>query len=127
MDNQRVILAHDTRFLRSTLKRLIAKSPRLEVVAEVDQIENLPAQLQATPADWLILSLPENGDLPAAVLEVLQRQPDMRVLAVAGDGSRMRLEWIERRDREIGELSVPEFIALFSMPVNQPANDRSER
>jgi DNA-binding NarL/FixJ family response regulator len=127
LNNQRVILAHETRFLRSTLKRLIAKSPELEVVAEVDRLEDLPAVLLATPANWLILSLPENSRLPAAILDALHRLPTLRVLAVSGDGSRMRVEWVERHDHETGQLSVQEFMALFSAPEHFPAHHPSAR
>ncbi len=127
LENQRVILAHETRFLRSTLKRLIAKSPQLEVVAEVDRLEDLPAVLLATPASWLILSLPENSSLPPDILDALHRRPSLRVLAVSGDGSRMRVEWIERHDHETGHLSVEEFMAMFSAPEHFPEHKPSAR
>lgn len=115
MELHRIILAHDARFLRTTLRRLLNKTPNLEVVAEINSLDELPDALKDTHANWVILSLPEEDGLPTSILDEMQRYPQLRVLAVSGDGSHMRVEWVERRDRETSHFSVDDFKELFSV------------
>lgn len=124
MDNYRIILANDARFLRTTLRRLLNKTPNMEVVAEINSLDELPKALKETQANWVILSLPEENGLPSFILDEMQRYPHLRVLAVSGDGSHMRLEWVERWDRETGHFSVEDFKELFS--ITEPHNSASQ-
>jgi DNA-binding NarL/FixJ family response regulator len=114
MSSHRIVLANEARFMRTTLRRLLDKSDQLEVVAEVDDLQQIPAVLERTQADWLLVSLPEENGLPSAILTELQRFPDLRVLAVSRDGSRTRVEWLEQFDQETGEFSVERFLNIFN-------------
>lgn len=118
MAEKRIILAHETKFLRTTLRRLISKTEDLKVVAEVDSLAEIPKTLAHTQADWLLLSLPEDHNLSPEILDELQRHPDLRVLAVSHDGSQMQMEWIERRNHATGEFSVQQFMQIFSDAPN---------
>lgn len=111
---KRIILAHETTFLRTTLRRLINKAADLRVVGEIDSLAEIPAALARTQADWLLLSLPEDHNLSPEILDELQRHPELRVLAISGDGSQMQLEWVERRNHETSDFSVQDFMRIFS-------------
>jgi DNA-binding NarL/FixJ family response regulator len=113
MEVQRIVLAHDVTFLRSTLRRLIDKTEHLQVVAEVNRLSEVPKALETTRATWLLLTLPEDGELPVSILDAMEHFPHLRVLAVAKDGSQLRVEWLERRDRETSHLSVQDFMDIF--------------
>jgi DNA-binding NarL/FixJ family response regulator len=114
MSEQRIILAHETKFLRTTLRRLITKANNLRVVAEVDNLDEIAHALAHTQADWMVLSLPEDHNLAPEILDELQRHSQLRALAVSGDGSQMQMEWIERRNHETSQFSVQEFMEIFS-------------
>lgn len=114
MSSHRIVLANEARFMRTALRRLLDKSDRLQVVAEVDDLDKISAAVERTQADWLLVSLPEENGLPNEILAALENFPDLRVLAVSQDGSRTRVEWLEQLDHETGGLSVAEFLKIFN-------------
>lgn len=116
MSLHRIVIANETRFMRTALRRLLDKTEAIEVVAEVDNLDRMPAVLERTQPDWLLVSLPDGDEgLPPEILSALEQNPDLRVLAVSRDGSRTRVEWLEQNDQYTGELSVAEFLKIFNI------------
>ena len=88
----RLIIADDHALFRDGLRSLLALRPELKVVAEVDNLEAIPATLESTPCDILLLdlqmnrnALPELGALAARVAVIVvtaSEEPGPAIAAV---------------------------------------------
>jgi hypothetical protein len=101
----RIILANESRLLREMLKRAIAKSPHLRVVGEVTDGRHLPSMVGKPDAQWVIVSLQPDGDIPDVAETLLIENPSVTVLAVASDGSQIRMGWAQLYERAIAVAS----------------------
>lgn len=110
----KIILANDSRLLREMLKRVLRRSPRLEVVAEIEDLHQLEPVLSETRARWIIVSLTPEGEFPGAVKTVLQDHSTAHVLAIATDASTVKLLHMEPNERQVDVYSVEEILSLFS-------------
>lgn len=97
----RVIMAVETRLLRQLLSRAIVRSPHLQVVATVDSSTNLASVVEQTDAEWVIISLLPDGQLPGRAWALLSAQPSVSVLAVMPDGSRVKMGWTEPYEKMV--------------------------
>ncbi len=109
----RIILANGSRFLHEMLKRVIEKTPELEVVGEIADLARLSSTIAETEADWVIVSLPPDGKIPETVESSLTAHPSVRVLAVATDGNQVRIKWLESHEEPLGDVSLSELIAVL--------------
>ena len=116
MEPQRIILANIPRLLEDMLKRAFAYVSSLQIVDEVADWACLPAAIQQTNAQWVIVSLPSSAEATRAVSELLASHPAIRVLNVATDGSHVTLQWIEPRAQTIDDFSLGELVALLTSP-----------
>ncbi len=96
-----IILANESRLLREMLKRVIVKSPHLELVKEVREETDLAALVAQTGAEWVIVSFLANGQISNMAQNLLTAQPGVSILAVASDGSRVKARWRELRHQEV--------------------------
>ena len=94
-EQQKIILVNDSRLLRSILKRAIQKDQGLRVIAEVDSIEKFSTVIEQTDVDWILLAQRPDEPIPIIINQVLRDQPDLNLMMVATDGSRVRTRWIE--------------------------------
>lgn len=113
MQRKRIILANDTHFFRDAFRRVIEKKSGLQVIREVKDLADLPSAVQETPADWVIISLPNDGKISKPVEKLLIENPFIHMIAVAKDGSRIRVEWMENKEKEVENLSLDDFIEIF--------------
>lgn len=97
----RIILANETRLLREMLRRAIARSPYLQVVGEVTDRANLSSRVEETDAQWVIVSLLPDGGIPETAETLLMENPSVAILAVAPDGSQLRVGWTEPCEKAI--------------------------
>ncbi len=99
----RVLLANDARLLREMLKCAIEKSPHIRVVGEVEVSDGkkLTTMVEERDADWVVLSLFPDGEIPGMAETLLMENPSVAVLAVAPDGSQLRVGWTELREETI--------------------------
>jgi hypothetical protein len=130
----RIILANGTRLLREMLKRAIIRSPHLRVVGEFTAETDLTSMVEETHAQWVIVSLLPDGEVPEVADTLLAEHPSVAVLAVAADGSQVRigwteplekaialtpdgrpvqLKWTESQDKRLEDLSLDELIAIM--------------
>lgn len=116
MADQRIILANSSRLLREMLNRALLKSRNLKVVKEVVDRAALQVALEGQPAEWLIMSLPEDKQIPAWIDAFMKEHPLIRIMAFAADGSRIRMKWIESREQDLSGLSLKELIRLLESP-----------
>jgi DNA-binding NarL/FixJ family response regulator len=113
MQSRRIILVNGSRFLHEMLKRVIEKTPDLQVVDEVADLTRLSPAIAHTDAQWVIMSLPLDGEIPEVVRSLLIAHPSVRILAMATDGSQVRIKWLESHEEALDDLSLDELIAVL--------------
>jgi DNA-binding NarL/FixJ family response regulator len=119
MPEQRIVLANGSRLLRDMLKRILYKSEQLEVVREVIDQRELPSVIEHTKPEWVILSLSYDNGVPAWVDSFMAAHPSVRFLALAADGSSIKVKWLEVHEQELNGLSLNEFIQILE---NRPVS-----
>jgi DNA-binding NarL/FixJ family response regulator len=119
MTEQRIVLANGSRLLRDMLKRIIFKSDNLEVVREVSDHRELPGVIENTHPEWVILSLSFDNGLPTWVDTYMTSHPSVRFLALAADGSKIKMKWLEVHEQELNGLSLADLITILE---NKPVS-----
>jgi hypothetical protein len=112
----RILLANQPRLLRGLLRRVIQKDPALQVVGEVMDQSGLPAAIDRTGAQWVILSFPPQGRLPWITNVLKTRFPSVQILALATDGSRVRVERRsdpEGTEKDLIDLSLLDLLGML--------------
>lgn len=118
MSEQRIVLANGSRLLRDMLKRILFKSEHLEVVREVTDQKELPFVIEHTNPEWVILSLSLDNGVPAWVDTFMATHPSVRFMALAADGSKIKMKWLEVHEQELNGLSLNDLIQILeSKPV----------
>jgi len=119
MPQQRIVLANASRLLRDMLKRIIFKSDKLEVVREVTDQKELPSVIEYTNPEWVIISLSFDNGVPAWVDGFMVNHPSVRFMALATDGSKIKMKWLEVHEQELDGLSLNDLIHILeSKPVS---------
>jgi len=119
MSQQRIVLANGSRLLRDMLKRIIFKADKLEVVREVTDQKELPSVIEHTNPEWVIVSLSFDDDVPAWVDGFMANHPSVRFMALATDGSKIKMKWLEVHEQELDGLSLNDLIHILeSKPVS---------
>ena len=119
MPERRIILANGSRLMRDMLKRIFFKSEHFEVVREVTDQKELPAVIEHTQPEWVILSLSFDNGVPAWVDGFMASHPSVRFMALAADGSRIKMKWLEVHEQELNGLSLNELIHILeSKPLS---------
>jgi hypothetical protein len=121
MESQQIILMRMSRFLKEMLERGLATLPGIRIVDEVPDWAGLPAAIQQTGAQWVIVSLPPGDEMPEAANLVLAKHPAIRILNVAADGGHVTLKWIEPHEQSIDEFSMNELLMLLTNPTQAGA------
>lgn len=121
MKPYRVILANQPRLLRSLLRRVLRRTGDIDVVGEVTDLENLPPEVEETDAQWVIVSLWRNGDLPETLRSLMVDHPALCLLGLAADGSQARI-----RCPGSAEFAVPN-ISLDHLFATLRSREPSER
>jgi hypothetical protein len=96
------------------LRRVIARSPGLQVVGEVTDPVILSSLIQRTSAQWVIVSLWPEGLLPSTVESLLTEHSSVCILGIAADGSQARIKRAETPEENLRNLSLGELIAVLS-------------
>jgi hypothetical protein len=98
MQPRKIIMVDGSRFLREMLKRVIEKTPGLQLVDEITDLAMLSSAVERTGAQWVVVSYPPNDKMPEAIESSLAAHPSVRVLALATDGSQVKMKWVEPRE-----------------------------
>jgi chemotaxis response regulator CheB len=113
MHEQRIVLANGSRLMRDMLKRILYKSEHLDVVWEVIDQNELPSVVEYTQPEWVILSLSFDNGVPAWVDGFMASHPKVRFMALAADGSKIKLKWLEVHEQELNGLSLNDLIKIL--------------
>jgi DNA-binding NarL/FixJ family response regulator len=95
------------------LKRILFKSDKLEVVREVTDQRELPSVIEHTNPEWVIVSLSYDNGVPAWVDSFMASHPSVRFMALASDGSKIKMKWLEVHEQELNGLSLHELIQIL--------------
>jgi DNA-binding NarL/FixJ family response regulator len=119
MSEQRIVLANGSRLLRDMLRRALFKSKSLEVIQEVSDQRELHSVIENTKPEWVILSLSFDNGVPAWVDTYMAAHPSVRFMALAADGSKIKMKWLEVHEQELSGVSLSELIKILeSKPVH---------
>jgi DNA-binding NarL/FixJ family response regulator len=113
MESCRVVLANQPRLLRGLLSRVLAKAPGVEVVSEELDLAKLSATVKQENADWVIVSLWQDGEMPRPLEQLLARHPTTCLLGMAADGSQARVRCSTMDNTDLDGLSLQDLFATL--------------
>lgn len=81
----RVIVANRPRLMRELVIETIAAQPDIEIVAEIQNEDEIVPKVTKTEPDFLIITLEDSNERPLLCDTLLRRYPEMKILALAPD------------------------------------------
>lgn len=114
MEPYRIVLANEPRLLRGLLHYALAKAAGMKVVDEVIDPGRLTEAVAQGRADWVIVSLWRNGNLPLSLQQLVKAQPAVSLLGLAADGSQVKVYGPGAdHDRTLRALSLSDLLATL--------------
>ena len=89
----RVLVANRPRLMRELVLTTISDQPDIEVVGEIQDDSKIAEITDQTCPDCLIIALEESGGRPKICDQLLQRWPQMKILAVAASERQSVYYW----------------------------------
>jgi len=120
MSDHRIVLANGSRLVREMLNRILHKTENLEVVQEISDHNSLPDEIEKSNAEWVIMSLPVDRNIPEWVDTYIVDHPRVRFMAVANDGSWVKTKWLESHEEELDNLTLRDLIHILG-GIMEPA------
>jgi DNA-binding NarL/FixJ family response regulator len=120
MPEQRIVLANTSRLLRDMLKRIIQKTSDLELLEEITDQRELPAVIANSHPEWVILSLPYDNEIPAWVDDYMVGHPSVRFMAIASDGSKIKVKRLEIHEQELDGISLHDLLHILQNKPSTP-------
>lgn len=90
---KKVVLANRPRMVRQMLRQLLEASGEYEVVAEVQNTQNLATLIELTHPEWVIVSQPEESEFLLALENLPNRYPFVSLLLLAWDSSEVEVRY----------------------------------
>jgi DNA-binding NarL/FixJ family response regulator len=110
---QRIVLADGSHLLHEMLRRILSKAKNMQVVEEIHDLRQLPEHIDDLGADWVVLSLPFNQDVPGWVDEYIAAHPYVGFLVVSSDSRRIRMKWSETHEEELDDPSLRDVMHIL--------------
>ena len=120
MPEKRIVLANASRLLRDMLKRIIHKTKDLELLGEIADQRELPAGIQNSDPEWVILSLAYDNMIPEWVDGYMAEHPSVRFMAIASDGSKIKMKWLEIHEQELNGPSLHDLLRILQNKTSPP-------
>jgi hypothetical protein len=106
--------------MRELILNTFADQPDIEIVGEVADEAEVPAAVESSSPDFLVLSQDDTGHRPSVCDLVLRKHPGLRIVAVAPDRNYSVHYWvsfdIHSRDIEASEEGILEVMRTSSEP-----------
>jgi DNA-binding NarL/FixJ family response regulator len=96
----RVVVANRPRLMRELVLETISEQPDIEIVAEIQNEEEIAAMVEGTHPDFLIIALDDSDQRPRLCDTLLRRHPEMKILALAPERNRSVLFWVSSEIQE---------------------------
>jgi chemotaxis response regulator CheB len=119
MATKRIMLVNSSRLMSDMLNKVIGKTPDLEIVSNIADLTEFPEAVRRTKADWAIVLLPPDEQVPDVVEEVIKEQQSMRFLLMGLDGSHARMKWNEAHEVILDEKNLKHIIGLLRQDQNE--------
>ena len=121
MQPKKILLADHARITHEMLRRIIRKTPQLQLVGETNQWPNLIDMVDETEADWVIFTTSPDQETNKIVEKLLSEYPYLRIIVMQGDGSDVHLIWMALQDRYLKNISLEGFLLELIMGSEQPS------
>jgi chemotaxis response regulator CheB len=89
----RVVVANRPRLMRELVLETITEQPDIEIVAEIQNEEEIIGAVEGTHPDFLIIALDESDQRPPLCETLLRRFPGMKILALAPERNSSMFFW----------------------------------
>lgn len=93
MKSIRVLVANRPRLMRELVLATIGDQPDIEIVGEIEDELNIEKAVADTRPDFLIVALEKSNRLSAHCGLVLQKNPQLKVIAIAPDRNSTMFYW----------------------------------
>jgi DNA-binding NarL/FixJ family response regulator len=101
----RILLDGMSEMLRTIITDILSTDPQCEIMADMVEQNHLRSQLRETPADVVILAVPDVEATSSRCAELLAHHPATRIIAITSDGKRALLYDLRPQVTPIDELS----------------------
>lgn len=112
MSAQRIILVNCSRLLSDMLHAVLCKEDHLVMVQDADNHEILPSAIETSEAQWMIMPLHSDKNIPGWVDHYIAKHPSIRFLAIFLGSSKIKLKWLDYEE-EVEDLSLPGLIHIL--------------
>lgn len=110
MKSVRVLVANRPRLMRELILATMSDQEGIEIVGEVQNEEQIESAVAEVQPDFLIVALDHDNRLPDPCMTVLQKHPNLRVIAISPERGETVFYWtslnIQRTRIEGSEQSV---------------------
>ena len=89
----RVLVANRPRLMRDIVLATISDQPDIEIVGEVNDEQEMAKAVEETRPDFVIVALRGGDKLPDVCYSILERHPQMRIIAIASDRASTLFCW----------------------------------
>ncbi|MGD0909454.1 MAG: hypothetical protein ABSA96_17880 [Candidatus Acidiferrales bacterium] len=89
----RVVVANQPRLMREMVLATIIEQPDIEIVAEIQNENEIARVVEGTQPDFLIIALDHCDQRPLLCETLLRRFPEMRILALAPERNLSMFIW----------------------------------
>src|ERR1700739_2446020 len=89
----RVVVANQPRLMRELVLETIIGQPDMEIVAEIQDENEIAHIVEGTHPDFLIIALDESNQRPPLCDTLLRRYPEMKILAIAPERNSSIYYW----------------------------------
>jgi chemotaxis response regulator CheB len=89
----RVLVANQPRLMRELIMSTLTDQPDMEIVGEVADDSEIPGEVAKSLPDLVVISLDESGKRPVLCDTILQKHPEVRIIAVAFQKNRSVFYW----------------------------------
>jgi len=93
MEHVRVLLANRPRLLREMVLSTLAEQPDIDVVGEVEEANDISDCIERTNPDFVLIGLEDGEKRPEECDLLLNRYPQLRIIAVAEHRTMGFLYW----------------------------------
>jgi DNA-binding NarL/FixJ family response regulator len=106
----RVVVANRPRLMRELVLETITSAPDIQIVAEIQNENEIINTIEGTHPDFLIIALSESGQRPPLCDTLLRRYPELKILALAPERDSSIFYWasfaIHSREVEASEAGL---------------------
>src|ERR1017187_3088123 len=89
----RVVVANRPRLMRELVLETIIEQPDIEIVAEIENEDEIVSVVEGTQPNFLIITLDESNQRPRICDTLLRRFPEMKILALAPERNSTIFYW----------------------------------